>query len=53
MEYTKLENTGMDVSRICLGCTGFGDAEHWVHKLKLTLACRVSKLEIIRKASFR
>src|ERR671923_465992 len=32
MEYTKLGNTGMDVSRICLGCMGFGDAEHWVHK---------------------
>jgi 1-deoxyxylulose-5-phosphate synthase len=22
----------MDVSRICLGCMGFGDAERWVHK---------------------
>src|SRR4051794_18613285 len=32
MEYTKLGTTGMDVSRICLGCMGFGDAEHWVHK---------------------
>ena len=32
MEYTKLGNTGMDVSRICLGCMGFGDAENWVHK---------------------
>ena len=32
MVYTKLGNTGMDVSRICLGCMGFGDAEHWVHK---------------------
>ena len=27
MEYTKLGNTGLDVSRICLGCMGFGDAE--------------------------
>ena len=26
----------MDVSRICLGCMGFGDAEHWVHKWVLT-----------------
>jgi 1-deoxyxylulose-5-phosphate synthase len=32
VEYTKLGNTGMDVSRICLGCMGFGDADHWVHK---------------------
>ncbi len=32
MEYAKLGNTGMDVSRICLGCMGFGDAEHWTHK---------------------
>ena len=32
MEYTKLGSTGMDVSRICLGCMGFGDAESWIHK---------------------
>jgi 1-deoxyxylulose-5-phosphate synthase len=32
VEYTKLGSTGMDVSRICLGCMGFGDAETWVHK---------------------
>ncbi|MBB6052899.1 aldo/keto reductase [Armatimonas rosea] len=32
MEYTKLGNTGMDVSRLCLGCMGFGDAERWTHK---------------------
>src|SRR5678816_3381315 len=32
MEYAKLGNTGMDVSRICLGCMGFGDSESWVHK---------------------
>jgi 1-deoxyxylulose-5-phosphate synthase len=32
MEYTKLGNTGMDVSRICLGCMGFGDAQRWIHK---------------------
>ena len=22
----------MAVSRICLGCIGFGEAEHWIHK---------------------
>jgi aryl-alcohol dehydrogenase-like predicted oxidoreductase len=32
VEYTKLGNTGMDVSRICLGCMGFGDAARWIHK---------------------
>ncbi len=32
MEYTKLGDTGLDVSRLCLGCMGFGDAEHWFHK---------------------
>ena len=31
MEYARLGNTGMKVSRICLGCMGFGDAK-WVHK---------------------
>ena len=36
MEYTKLGNTGMDVSRICLGCMGFGDAERWTHKWVLS-----------------
>ncbi|WP_313466740.1 aldo/keto reductase [Carnobacterium sp.] len=32
MEYTKLGNTGMDVSRICLGAMSFGDPEKWIHK---------------------
>src|SRR4051794_16964199 len=32
MEYARLGNTGLEVSRICLGCMGFGDAGHWVHK---------------------
>lgn len=27
MQYTKLGTTGMDVSRICLGCMGFGDKQ--------------------------
>src|SRR5512133_877509 len=32
MEYARLGSTGMKVSRLCLGCMGFGDAERWVHK---------------------
>lgn len=32
MEYVRLGSTGMKVSRICLGCMGFGNAERWVHK---------------------
>ncbi|MFB7140703.1 aldo/keto reductase [Gottfriedia sp. NPDC056225] len=31
MEYTKLGNTGLEVSRLCLGCMGFGDANRWIH----------------------
>lgn len=38
MNYVKLGNTGMDVSRICLGCMGFGDANRWVHKWVLNEA---------------
>ena len=34
MQYTKLGNTGLDVSRICLGCMGFGEVvpsfQKWV-----------------------
>ncbi|GFP76456.1 aldo/keto reductase [Clostridium fungisolvens] len=32
MEYIKLGNTGMDVSKLCLGCMSFGDTEKWIHK---------------------
>lgn len=31
MEYVKLGHTGLDVSRICLGCMSFGVAERWTH----------------------
>ncbi len=47
MEYAKLGSTGMDVSRLCLGCMGFGDAEHWVHKWVLN---EEDSRQIIKKA---
>lgn len=31
MEYVKLGNTGLDVSKICLGGMSFGDPEKWIH----------------------
>ncbi|AFH60375.1 aldo/keto reductase [Paenibacillus caseinilyticus] len=31
MEYMKLGNTGLDVSRLCLGCMGFGEEGRWIH----------------------
>lgn len=31
MEYVKLGNTGLEVSRICLGCMSFGDPQKWIH----------------------
>lgn len=35
MEYVKLGNTGLEVSRLCLGCMSFGDPQGWVHKWTL------------------
>lgn len=35
MEYVKLGNSGLDVSRVCLGCMSFGDPDGWVHKWAL------------------
>lgn len=32
MDYARLGSTGLKVSRICLGCMGFGDATRWIHK---------------------
>ncbi len=31
MEYKKLGNTGLDVSRICLGSMSFGDPRNWIY----------------------
>ncbi|MBD7969415.1 aldo/keto reductase [Paenibacillus gallinarum] len=47
MEYMKLGNTGLDVSKLCLGCMGFGDAKHWVHPWVLNEA---DSRTIIKKA---
>lgn len=47
MEYARLGSTGMKVSRICLGCMGFGDATRWVHKWVLD---EESSRPIIQKA---
>jgi len=38
MEYVRLGTTGMKVSRLCLGCMGFGDAASWIHKWVLNEA---------------
>ena len=35
MEYTKLGNTGLDVSRICLGCMSFGASDQGTHAWSL------------------
>ncbi len=47
MEYTKLGNTGLDVSRICLGTMGFGDASRWIHQWVLD---EENSRPVIRKA---
>jgi len=48
MEYTKLGNTGLDVSRICLGCMGFGDPGRW--KLAPWVLDEEQSFPIIKKA---
>src|SRR5213595_3472874 len=47
MEYIRLGSTGMKVSRICLGCMGFGDATRWIHKWVLN---EENSRPIIKKA---
>ena len=31
MEYTKLGQTGLEVSKLCLGCMSFGDPDREFH----------------------
>ncbi|WP_314589108.1 aldo/keto reductase [Paenibacillus terrigena] len=47
MQYVKLGNTGLDVSRLCLGCMGFGVADRWIHPWVLD---EESSRSIIRQA---
>jgi len=47
VEYVKLGNTGLDVSRFCLGCMSFGEAEKWIHKWVLN---EEQSRSIIKKA---
>lgn len=35
MQYTKLGNSELNVSRICMGCMGFGDAKNGQHSWTL------------------
>ncbi|MFU7515162.1 aldo/keto reductase [Clostridium sp. HCS.1] len=47
MEYIKLGNSDLNVSRICLGCMGFGDSTQGMHSWTLD---EEKSLEIIKKA---
>lgn len=47
MQYTKLGNSDLNVSRICLGCMGFGDAAQGQHGWTLDEA---ASREIIKRA---
>ena len=46
MKYTKLGNSDLNVSRICMGCMGFGDAGRGQHSWTLDEA---HSREIIRR----
>lgn len=47
MDYLKLGNTGLDVSRLCLGTMGFGDPASGFHEWVLK---EVESIPVIRKA---
>jgi aryl-alcohol dehydrogenase-like predicted oxidoreductase len=47
MPYARLGKTGLEVSRICLGCMSFGDPSRWVHAWVLD---EEQSRQIIRKA---
>lgn len=47
MEYVKLGNTGLEVSKICLGCMSFGDPQRWIHSWVLN---ETDSRKIIKKS---
>lgn len=47
MEYVQLGHSGLEVSRICLGCMSFGDPQKWIHSWVLNEA---DSRKIIKKA---
>lgn len=47
MEYVKLGNTGLEVSRFCLGGMSFGDSSKWIHSWVLN---EEETRKIIKKA---
>ena len=44
MQYTKLGSTGLDVSRLCLGCMNFGSGETWM------MNDRAASVDLIERA---
>ena len=47
MKYTKLGNSDLNVSRICMGCMGFGDSgrgQHGVTMTEVSLAWLLTKV---------
>ena len=47
MQYTKLGKSDLHVSRVCLGCMGFGDAAHGQHSWTLN---EEASRDVIRRA---
>ena len=46
MKYTKLGNSELNVSRICMGCMGFGDSQKGMHSWTLD---EQSSKEIVKR----
>ena len=44
MQYTKLGSTGLDISRLCLGCMNFGSGETWM------MNDRAASVDLIERA---